>query len=209
MPESDDPPVNMLDPQVVNDNLTNIRGVQFGWTAELVSCGRRMLCASRFASPLKLQWAAARLQIRLAAVFRDAGLDPDAHLRVTPWLPCEQFLGFLDKMDVYLDCPGFSGYTTAWQAVHRGMPLVTLEGDFLRQRLAAGLLRQIGVTDGIVSSREAYVETAVRFAQRCRAPKTRARCRESMCAAAAKADANLAAVRSIERALIAAVEAQR
>jgi protein O-GlcNAc transferase len=166
-------------------------------------------CEFWLASPLKLQWAAARLQIRLAAVFRDAGLDPDAHLRVTPWLPCEQFLGFLDKMDVYLDCPGFSGYTTAWQAVHRGMPLVTLEGDFLRQRLAAGLLRQIGVTDGIASSREAYVETAVRFAQRCRAPKTRARCRESMCAAAAKADANLAAVRSIERALIAAVEAQR
>jgi protein O-GlcNAc transferase len=89
------------------------------------------------------------------------------------------------------------------------MPLVTLEGDFLRQRLAAGLLRQIGVIDGIVSSREAYVETAVRFAQRCRAPKARARWRESMSAAAAKADGNLAAVRSIERALIAAVEAQR
>jgi hypothetical protein len=76
-----------------------------------------------------------------------------------------------------------------------------------RQRLAAGLLRQIGVTEGIVSSREGYVETAVHFAQRCRRPKARARCRESMSAAAAKADGNLAAVRSIERTLIAAVEA--
>jgi predicted O-linked N-acetylglucosamine transferase (SPINDLY family) len=166
-------------------------------------------CEFWLASPMKLQWAAARLQNRLAAVFRDAGLDPTVHLRLVPWLPREQFLGFLDEMDVYLDCPGFSGYTTAWQAVHRGMPLVTLEGYFLRQRLAAGLLRQIGVTEGIVSSREAYVETAVHFAQRCRNPRARARCRESMSAAAAKADGNLAAVRSIERALIAAVEAQR
>jgi protein O-GlcNAc transferase len=91
--------------------------------------------------------------------------------------------------------------------VHRGMPVVTLEGNFLRQRLAAGLLRQIGVTEGIVRSREAYVETAVHFAQRCRRPKARARGRESMSAAAAKADGNLAAVRSIERTLIAAFEA--
>jgi len=165
-------------------------------------------CEFWLASPLKLQWAAARLHYRLAGVFRDAGLDPSAHLRLVPWLPREQFLGFLDEMDVYLDCPGFSGYTTAWQAVHRGMPVVTLEGNFLRQRLAAGLLRQIGVTEGIVSSREAYIETAVHLAQRCRRPKARGRGRESMSAAAAKADGNLAAVRSIERTLIAAVEAQ-
>jgi protein O-GlcNAc transferase len=79
-------------------------------------------CEFWLASPLKLQWAAARLQCRLAGVLRDAGLDPTAHLRLVPWLPRGQFLGFLDEMDVYLDCPAFSGYTTAWQAVHRGMP---------------------------------------------------------------------------------------
>jgi predicted O-linked N-acetylglucosamine transferase (SPINDLY family) len=167
-------------------------------------------CEFWLASPLKLQWATARLQNRLATVFRDAGLDPNAHLRVATWLPLEQFLGFLDKMDVFLDCPAFSGYTTAWQAVHRGTPVVTLEGKFLRQRLAAGVLRQIGITEGIVSSREAYVATAVHFAQRCRRSKTRARWRESIsAAAAAKADGNLTAVRSIERTLIAAVQAQR
>jgi predicted O-linked N-acetylglucosamine transferase (SPINDLY family) len=166
-------------------------------------------CEFWLASPLKLQWATARLQNRLAAVFREAGLDPNAHLRVVPWLPSGQFLGFLDEMDVFLDCPAFSGYTTAWQAVHRGTPMVTLEGNFLRQRLSAGLLRQIGISEGIVSSREAYVETAVHFARRCRRPKVQERWRESISAAAAKADGNLAAVRSIERTLIAAVEAQR
>jgi predicted O-linked N-acetylglucosamine transferase (SPINDLY family) len=162
-------------------------------------------CEFWLASPLKLQRGAARLKNRLAAVFRDAGIDPDAHLRVVPWLPREQFLGFLDQMDVFLDCPAFSGYTTAWQALHRGTPVVTLEGDFLRQRLAAGLLRQIGITEGIVGSTKEYVETAVQFAQRCREPQTRSGWRESISAAARNADGNLAAVRSIERALIAAV----
>jgi predicted O-linked N-acetylglucosamine transferase (SPINDLY family) len=165
-------------------------------------------CEFWLASPLKQRWATARLQNRLAAVFRGAGLDPDAHLRVVPWLPRGQFLGFLDEMDVFLDCPGFSGYTTAWQAVHRGMPVVTLEGDFLRQRLAAGVLRQIGLTEGVVGSRDAYVETAVQFAQRCREPLARARRRDSMRAAAANADGNLAAVRALERSLSEAVDAR-
>jgi protein O-GlcNAc transferase len=162
-------------------------------------------CEFWLTSPLKLQWATARLQTRLAAVFRDAGLDPNI-LRVAPWMPREQFLGFLDEMDVFLDCPAFSGYTTAWQAVHRGIPLVTLEGEFLRQRLAAGLLRQTGITEGIVDSREAYVETAVRFAQRSRESTDRDRGRESLRAAAANADGNLEAVRSLERTLIAELQ---
>jgi protein O-GlcNAc transferase len=160
------------------------------------------VCEFWLASPAKLAWATRQLHDRLTAVFRNAGLDPAAHLRLIPWLTQEQFLGFLDKMDVFLDCPAFSGYTTAWQAVHRGMPVVTLEGEYLRQRLAAGLLRQIGVTDGIVSSRAAYVETATDFARRCRQPGTAERWRESISAAAAsRADLNLAAVRALESAL--------
>jgi len=159
-------------------------------------------CEFWLPSPLNLPWAAARLCHRLATVFRAAGLGPDAHLRVMPWLPRAQFLGFLDTMDVFLDCPAFSGYTTAWQAVHRGTPVVTLEGEYLRQRLAAGLLRQIGLVEGIVDSRESYVATAVRFAQRCRNPRDRKRRRESMRAAAAKADGNLSAVHALEQVLI-------
>jgi predicted O-linked N-acetylglucosamine transferase (SPINDLY family) len=159
------------------------------------------------ASPKKLSWATARLRDRLAAAFRAEGLDPDAYLRVVPWLPRDQFAGFLDEMDVYLDCPAFSGYTTAWQAVHRGIPIVTVEGEFQRQRLAAGLLRQIGITDGIASSRDRYVETAVEWAQQRRRPGGLDEWREAMRRAAPKADGNCAAVAAFERALTAAVPA--
>ena len=158
-------------------------------------------CEFWLPSPLNLPWAAARLHHRLACAFRNAGLDPHAHLRTVPWLPRDRFLGFLDAMDVFLDCPAFSGYTTAWQAVHRGTPVVTMEGRFLRQRLAAGLLRQIGSEEGIVGSREAYVETAVRFALRSRGSKAGRHRRELMNAASAKADGNLNAVRALEQVL--------
>ena len=158
------------------------------------------------AAPKKLRWATARLRNRLAAASRAEGLDPDAHLREMPWLPRDQFAGFLDEMDVFLDCPAFSGYTTAWQAIHRGIPIVTLEGEFLRQRLASGLLRQIGMTDGIASSADQYVQIAALWAQESRDSGQRAIRRESIRRAATHADGNRAAVNAFEQALIDALK---
>jgi protein O-GlcNAc transferase len=157
------------------------------------------------ASPAKLDWVTAKVHARLAAAFRAEGLDPDNHLRVMPWLAREQFAGFLDEMDVYLDCPGFSGFTTAWRALHRGLPIVTWEGEFLRQRLAAGLLRQIGMTEGIASSGDQYVDIAVRWAAESRQSDQWGVRREAIRRAAPDADGNQAAVRALEHALIDAV----
>jgi protein O-GlcNAc transferase len=155
------------------------------------------------AAPDKLMQASDRLHKRLAAVFRAEGLDPQRHLRVMPWLPREQFLGFLDEMDIYLDCPAFSGYTTAWQALHRGLPIVTCEGPYLRQRLAAGLMREIGLTEGIVGSRDHYVEQAVRWAEECRLnPYAWTARRADIRRAAPLADGNREAVSAFERVLV-------
>jgi predicted O-linked N-acetylglucosamine transferase (SPINDLY family) len=158
------------------------------------------------AAPKKLHWATARLRNRLAAAFRAEGLDPDAHLRVMPWLSRDQFAGFLDEMDVFLDCPAFSGYTTAWQAIHRGIFIVTLEGEFLRQRLAAGLLRQIGRTDGIASSADQYVQIAALRAAESRDSGQQTQRRESIRRAATQAEGNRAAVSAFEQALIDALK---
>ncbi|HMA51320.1 MAG TPA: hypothetical protein VKP60_16290, partial [Magnetospirillaceae bacterium] len=101
------------------------------------------------------------LLARLGVAFRAEGLYPDACLKQFSWMDRQGFSGFLDAMDLMLDCPSFSGYTTAWQAIHRGLPIVTLEGEFLRQRLAAGLLRQIGRTEGVCQTEDAYIEAAL------------------------------------------------
>ena len=141
-------------------------------------------------------WATDRLMTRLADLFRREGLDPDAHLRRFSWLDRERFSGFLAAMDVYLDCPAFSGYTTAWQAVHQGLPIVTLEGRFLRQRLAAGLLRQIGQVDGIAATGDAYVDAALRLARQDRV---------ALAEAAPRADGDRRAVAAFAETLIAAL----
>jgi predicted O-linked N-acetylglucosamine transferase (SPINDLY family) len=154
------------------------------------------------AAPKKLHWATVRLHSRLAAAFGAAGLDPEAHLRVMPWLSREQFAGFLDEMDVFLDCPAFSGYTTAWQAIHRGIPIVTLEAEYLRQRLAAGLLRQIGAAETIATSADEYVQMAARLADESRDRGRRAARRESLSRNAPQADGNRAAVSAFEQTLI-------
>ena len=158
-------------------------------------------------APTKHQWAAARLHDRLASAFREDGLDPDRQLRVAPWMAPGPFMGFLDQMDVYLDCPAFSGYTTAHQAIHRGLPIVTWEGAFLRQRLAAGLLRQIGITDGIAAGADDYVAIAVKAAQSSLEQSSWALRRQALQAAARRADQNNAAVRAFEQTLFEAVEA--
>ncbi len=153
-------------------------------------------------APRRLAWTAQPLQERLAAAFASAGLDPEAHLRITPWMTPPQFAGFLDDMDIYLDCPGFSGYTTAWTAAHRGLPIVTQDGAFLRQRLAAGLLRRIGQADGVVHTRERYVEVAADWAAQSQAsPGDWSDRRAALKRAAAQADDDLAAVRALEAVL--------
>jgi predicted O-linked N-acetylglucosamine transferase (SPINDLY family) len=138
-------------------------------------------------------WASDRLLARLAAAFRAEGLDPDLHLRRFSWMDREGFNGFLDAMDISLDCPAFSGYTTAWQAIQRGLPIVTLEGEFLRQRLASGLLRQIGETSGICQTEEAYLKAALGRPDRI-APET-----------ASLANGNRKAVTAFAEALISAL----
>lgn len=157
------------------------------------------------AAPDRLGWSGARLHARLQAEFRAHGLDPAAHLHIMPWLPPDEFLGFLDEMDVYLDCPAFSGYTTAWAAIHRGLPIVTQEGTYLRQRLAAGALRQIadsGGSQGIAASRGDYISTAVRWTdERRHQPHTWAARRTALRIAAVRLDDNRAAVSAFEHVL--------
>ena len=138
-------------------------------------------------------WASEQLLARLGTVFRAEGLDPDAHFKQFSWMDRLGFNGFLDAMDVMLDCPSFSGYTTAWQAIHRGLPIVTLEGEFLRQRLAAGLLRQIGQAEGVCQSEDAYVEAALSRPRRI--PKE----------VATSVDGNKAAVEAFAESLISAL----
>ncbi|MEJ0005159.1 MAG: tetratricopeptide repeat protein [Steroidobacteraceae bacterium] len=104
-----------------------------------------------------------RLMMRLAAIFRRSNLDPDRFIVMIPWQPRSAFLGLLRQADVYLDTIGFSGFNTLMQAVQAGLPCVTYDGRFMRGRLGAGILRQLGITELIAPTRAEYIERAVRL----------------------------------------------
>ena len=105
-----------------------------------------------------------KLQARLRAAFAAHGLDLERYARFIPWQEREAFYGLLGRADVYLDTLGFSGFNTALQAIQCGLPVVALEGRFLRGRLASGILRRIGLDELVVPDEAQYVELALRLA---------------------------------------------
>ena len=148
-------------------------------------------------------FASDRVFARLSNTFREHGLDPEKHLLMIPWLPERKFYALLELCDIYLDCPSFSGYTTAWKAVNCGIPLVTLEGRFMRQRLAAGLLRQIEQTDTIAEDRKSYVDIAVKLAGEVLTDPARYSARRTLLKLAAQnASGHVEVVRAFENALL-------
>ncbi len=158
---------------------------------------------------LEYPWATERLLARLGAALAAEGVDPAATLRVFPWQAPARFLGLLDAMDVYLDAPAFSGYTTAWAAAHRGLPVVAMEGAFLRQRLAAGLLRRIGCADMLAATEEDVVTQVAMLAEEARDPARRAARRAAIRAAAPLADGDQAPIRALEETLVQALDERR
>jgi len=97
------------------------------------------------------------LKLRLERAFHQERLDFHRCVRFLPAQPLAAFHGLLSRADVALDTIGFSGYNTAIQAIEAGLPVITREGQFLRGRLASGILRQLGMTELIAQTTADYV----------------------------------------------------
>jgi predicted O-linked N-acetylglucosamine transferase (SPINDLY family) len=137
----------------------------------------------------------AQVLARLSAAFRAAGLDPEAHLVLGPWLERARFFGVLSQAHVFLDTLGFSGFNTVMQAVECGLPVVTQRGEFMRGRLGSGILERMGMADLVTTSDEAYVELALRLAQD---PAAREAVRTRMGAARDALYGDVAPIRALE-----------
>ncbi|MBF0445142.1 MAG: tetratricopeptide repeat protein [Magnetococcales bacterium] len=149
----------------------------------------------------KLPWATKNIIKRIGKAFQEKELNPDNYLQVIPWLSNDKFLSLLKSCDIYLDCPSFSGYTTARQAAHMGLPIVTLEGTFMRQRLAAGLLRKIELTDTIAQNHNDYINISIMLAKESRDKLIYKARRKQLAKSAQKADFGIEVVRAFENIL--------
>lgn len=98
---------------------------------------------------------------RLRAAFDVEKVDYDRHVRFIDRQTRPRYFSLMRQSSIYLDTIAFSGFNTAMQAFECGLPVVTVEGRFLRNRFASGLLRQMGLDELIATDAKAYVDKAI------------------------------------------------
>lgn len=95
---------------------------------------------------------------------RAAGIDLEDRVRFLPRMPARNYFGWIRHADVVLDSWYFSGGDSTFAALAAGAPIVTQEGAFYRGRQTSGLLREIGLTETIATTPEAYAGIVERMA---------------------------------------------
>lgn len=130
-----------------------------------------------FSSPAAL---VERFTSRIADALRARGLDPGRHLVMLGRREHAEYLGGVAAADLVLDSIGFSGGATSIDALSVGTPVVTLDGEFMRGRQTAAMLRMLG-EDAMLVARDldGYVACAVALCRdTARREALRARLRE-------------------------------
>jgi protein O-GlcNAc transferase len=144
------------------------------------------------------------LEGRLRAAFAAGGLEFEEHVSFVPFLEHSRFFGLMRRSTLLLDSPGFSGFNTALQGIECGLPVLAFEGDFMRGRLASGVLRELDLPELVATGPDDFVEKAVTLA------KDAGRLKELRGKIMERRDAlfrDVAPVRALERCLIEAARA--
>lgn len=99
-------------------------------------------------------------ELLLRRKFLQNGLEYARRVTVVGNLARADYLAIHRAADVCLDTFGFSGGSTTLDALSVGLPMVTLEGPFLRGRQSAAIMRQLGQGDNVAQSVEHFVALA-------------------------------------------------
>ncbi len=103
------------------------------------------------------------LQRAIRAQFAAFGVAAD-RIDIPPFATGAEFLAAYKTVDLILEPFPYQGFTTGLDTVCAGVPMLTLKGQQLTDRIGAVTLRACGLDDLIATSPEAYVETAVALA---------------------------------------------
>lgn len=100
---------------------------------------------------------------RLNKAFDEYGLNFANFCVILPRLSNAEFVGITAISDIFLDSIGWSGCNTAMESTRFDLPIVTLPGELMRARHAMAILKMMGIEQTIASSKEEYIEIAVRL----------------------------------------------
>jgi predicted O-linked N-acetylglucosamine transferase (SPINDLY family) len=102
------------------------------------------------------------------------------------------------KSTLMLDTLGFSGFNTALQGIECELPVLAFEGDFLRGRLASGILRELDLPELVATGTSEFIQRAVGLAKN---PAKVQELRGKIIERRVKLFQNLSPVRALERCL--------
>ena len=88
-----------------------------------------------------------------------------SRLIFAPRVPSEAHLERQRLADLFLDTLPYNAHTTASDVIWAGTPIITCIGDTFPARVAASLLKEVGLTELICESLEAYEQKALTLAQ--------------------------------------------
>ena len=143
-----------------------------------------------------------RLQARFACTIPDVA----ARLRYLPFQSLPDFIALLRLADVMLDTLAFNGGTTSLEALAVGTPIVTLPGEFYRQRVTYGLYNLMGWFECVARDADDYVRLAVEVAQN---PDHRAALKQQILARHQILFGQEAGIHEVGRFLLSMIEGQK
>ena len=99
----------------------------------------------------------------LVEEFKSGGLD-SSRLIFSKKLPLDEHLARHRLADLFLDTFPYGAHTTASDSLWSGLPLITKIGNTFASRVAASLLKAIGLDELITTSDEEYINLAIELA---------------------------------------------
>jgi protein O-GlcNAc transferase len=104
-------------------------------------------------------------QKRLDRAFAAHGLKSADYCVFLDAMSMSRFAAASAQCDVMLDSIGWSGGNTTLEAMAQDLPVVTFEGDLMRGRVSAGMLRMMGMAETVAGTIDDYVSLAIRIAR--------------------------------------------
>ncbi|HLO47165.1 MAG TPA: glycosyltransferase [Kamptonema sp.] len=131
------------------------------WAKILAAVPNSMLILYPFGPAWTRSYPATPFVNNIYAVLAKYGVDSN-RLQIVKQLPSRgDVKEFLQLADVYLDSYPYAGATSLIDPLQVGLPTVVMEGNALRFRQGAAMLREIEMPELIANSEESYIKLAV------------------------------------------------
>jgi predicted O-linked N-acetylglucosamine transferase (SPINDLY family) len=98
------------------------------------------------------------LEKRLRLKFKNNGLKSEGKIIFIPYLTRNGFNTLMNAGKILLDNIYFSSFNTSMQALGCNLPVVTMQGNFMRSKAASGMLKMIKVEELIATNEKKYIE---------------------------------------------------